>query len=171
MLDQAVVRTGIKFGFFGALAGFAFILILYFVGVNPYGQLSWWAFLPIPVVIFRGISSYKKQHNAELGFLKALATGLFIAVIIALLSAVLLYLLGSLTGAEPLQRHISEMKILFGKTSAEALKANVLSQKTIDETYRQIENTTLTDLVIDDFIKKFFVGFISAIIGAVFFRK
>jgi len=171
MYDQAVVRTGIKFGFFGALAGFALILILYFAGVNPYGQLSWWTFLPVPVVVFWGLNTYKKNVNSELGFLKALVIGLLVAFFLAFTSAVLLFIFGKLTGNEPIQQHIADMKILFGETSAEALKANVLTKETIAETYRQIEHTTLADLVLDDLIKKFFVGLLSSIIGAVFYRK
>jgi len=171
MLDQNIVRTGLKFGFFGALAGFIIILLLYFLGANPYGQLSWWGFLPIPVVIFWGISELKKQLAGNLGFLKALFAGFLIAFFIAILSALLLYIFGSLAGPEVLQDHVGEMKVLFGQTSAQALKDKVLTQETIDNTYKVIERTTLSDLVIDVLVKKFFIGLLTAIIGAIYFRK
>src|SRR6478735_395206 len=98
MYDQAVVRTGIKFGFFGALAGFVLILILFFAGVDPYGQLSWWTFLPVPVVVFWGLNTYKKNVSSELSFLKALVIGLLVAFFLAFTSAVLLFIFGKLTG-------------------------------------------------------------------------
>jgi hypothetical protein len=171
MFDQAVFRTGFRFGFFGALAGFLVILFLFLVGVNPYGQLSWWGWLAIPVAIFWGLRYFKQKHNPDIGFLQAFGLGLIIAVILALVSAALLYIFGTIIGNEPLQRHIEEMKVLFSQTSAQALKDKVLTPQGIEETKHAIESTTLKDLALDAFLKNLFIGFLTAIVGAVFFRK
>lgn len=171
MLDQAIVRTGIKFGVFSAFAGFAIILILFFAGLNPYGPYSMWSWIFIPVAIFWGLYYFKQNHEPELGFLRALGLGLLIAVTLALVSAILLYIFGSIIGNEPLQRHISEMKLLFNQTSAQALKDKVLTSQAVAETNRTIEATTVKDLAIDALVKRFLIGFFTSIVGAVFFRK
>ena len=62
MFDQAVVRTGVKFGVICALAGFAVILLLYFTGLNPYGQNSMWSWVFIPVAVFWGLSYFRKYY-------------------------------------------------------------------------------------------------------------
>jgi uncharacterized membrane protein len=171
MFNQAVVRTGFRFGLFGALAGFVLILFLYFVGANPYGQLSWWSWLAIPAAVFWGLNYYKRKFDPELGFLQAFVFGTFISLILALFSAILLLLFGSLIGDEALQRHIAEMKTLFGQTSAQALKDKVLTPETIASTNRIIESTTLKDVVLDVFLKSFFIGVLTSVVGAVFSRK
>jgi hypothetical protein len=171
MFDQAVARTGIKFGVIGALSGFAVTLLLYFTGSNPYGQLTWWSWIFIPVVVFWGLAYFKKFNDQELGFLRALVVGWSIAFYMALCAGMLLYIFATVAGIEPIHQHIEEMKALLAQTSAEALKAKVITQQMLDETYKQLEKTTPYTLAVDDFVKRLFVGFLSAILGAVFFRK
>jgi hypothetical protein len=171
MFDQAVARTGIKFGVMGGTAGFLVTLLLYFTGNNPYGQLSWWGWVFIPVVVFWGLSYFKKFNDQQLGFLRALFVGWSIAFYTAISAAMLLYVFAYLAGIGPIQNHIIEMKALLAETSAEALKAKVVTPQMLEETYKGLDKTTPSTLAIDDFVKRVFVGFLSAIIGAVFFRK
>ena len=171
MFDQSVARTGIKFGVIGALAGFAVTLLIYFAGGNPYGQLTWWSWPFIPVVVFWGLSWFKKYNDQEMGFMRALFVGWSIAFYLSLCAGMLLYVFATVAGLEPIQRHIQEMKMLFAQTSAEAIKQKILTQEIVQETLKQLEKTTPYTLAVDDFVKRLFVGFISAILGAVFFRK
>src|SRR5688572_15057169 len=171
MFNQAVARTGIKFGVIGAVAGFVVTLLLYFTGNNPYGQLSWWGWIFIPVVVFWGLSYFKKFNDQDLGFLRALMVGWSIAFYTALVAGMLLYVFATVAGIEPIQQHIAEMKALLAQTSAEALKAKVVTQEVLNETYKELERTTPYTLAVDVFVKRLLIGFLSAIVGAVFFRK
>jgi hypothetical protein len=171
MLDQAIVRTGIKFGVSCALAGFLVVLVLYFAGLNPYGQLIVWGWIFIPVAIFWGLNYFKKFNDQQLSFVKALKVGWAIAFYTALCSAMLLYVFSIVAGLEPIQRHIAEMKMLMDASREAAMQTKVMTKETFEQTYSQLDKTTPYMLAFDDFIKKFFVGFLSAIVGAVFFRK
>ncbi len=171
MFDQAIVRTGIKFGVVCALAGFAIILLLYFAGLNPYGQNSMYTWLLIPVAVFWGLHDFKKYTDQDFGFFKAFKVGWSIAFYTALCSAMLLYVFSVVAGIEPIERHIAEMKVLLEATRDAALQSKVLSDAAYQETYKQLDNTTPYMLAMDDFVKKIFVGVLAAIVGAVFFRK
>ena len=171
MFDQAVVRTGVKFGVICALAGFAVILLLYFTGLNPYGQNSMWSWIFIPVAVFWGLSYFRKYTDQEFGFFKALKVGWSVAFYSALCSAMLLYVFSVMAGIEPIERHIAEMKAVLETTREAALQSKVLSEEAYQQTYEQLDNTTPGMLAVDDFVKRIFVGVLAAIVGAVFFRK
>lgn len=171
MVNQAIFRTGIKFGAFSAVAGFAIVLILFFAGVNPFGQLSLWTWVFIPVFIFLGLKKVKKHHLEDFGFLNALKTGWAIAFFAALFSAILLYFFAIIGGQEVIQRHISEIKTLFESSRQAAMESKVLTKDAFDQTLRELDNTTAGTIALDDFFKKLVIGFLTAIIGAVFYRK
>ena len=171
MFKQAIFRTGIKFGGISALAGFAIILILFLVGINPFGQLSLWSWIFIPVFIFLGIRSFKRNYDPELGFLKALKAGWSIAFFTALFSALLIFIFATVGGEEVMQRHITEMKTLFESSRQAAIEAKVLTPEAFDQTLKELDKTTAGSLALDDFFKKFAIGFFIAVVGAVFFRK
>lgn len=171
MLDQAIFRTGVKFGVLCGLAGFAVILLLYFAGINPYGQSSMYSWVFIPIAVFWGLSYFKRYNDQDLGFLKALKVGFFIAFYAALCSAMLLYIFSVVTGIEPIERHIAEMKTMLESTREAAMQTKVLSQESYEQTYKNLDKTTPGMLAVDDFVKRVFVGLLSAVVGAVFFRK
>ena len=171
MFDQAIFRTGVKFGVLCGLAGFAIVLLIYFAGINPYGQMSMWSWVLIPVAVFWGLSYFKRYNDQELGFVKALKVGFFIAFYAALCSAMLLYVFSVVTGFEPIERHIAEMKAMLETTRDAALQSKVLSQEAYERTYNDLDKTTPGMLAVDDFVKRMVVGVLAAVVGAVFFRK
>lgn len=171
MFDQAIFRTGVKFGVLCGLAGFVVVLLLYFTGQNPYGQYNIWGWIFIPVAVFWGLSYFKRFNDQELGFVKALKVGFFIAFYAALSSAMLLYIFSAVTGIEPIERHIAEMKMVLESTREAALQSKVLSQQAYEQTYKDLDKTTPGMLAVDDFVKRIIVGLLAALVGAVFFRK
>ena len=171
MFNQAIVRTGVKFGVICALAGFAVILIIFLAGLNPYGQNSMWSWVFIPVAVFWGLHYFKRYNDQELSFFKALKVGWSIAFYSALCSAMLLYIFSALAGLEAIERHIAEMKMLLETTREAAMQSKVLSEEVYQQTYKDLDKTSPSMLAVDDFVKRIFVGVLAAIIGAVFFRK
>jgi hypothetical protein len=169
MFDQAVVRTGIRYGVFCALAGFAITLLLYFSGLNPYGQSSLFGLVFMPVFIFLGLSYFKKYNDQHIGFLRALRVALSITFYAALASAMFLYIFATFAGLETIQRHINEMKVMLAATRAETIK--MIGKANYDLTMAQLDKTTPYHLSADDFMKKILTGSIFSIVAAVFFRK
>jgi len=171
MFDQAIFRTGVKFGVLCGLAGFAIVVLIYFAGINPYGQTSMWSWILIPIAVFWGLSYFKRYNDQELAFAKALKVGFFIAFYAALCSAMLLYIFSVVTGIEPIERHIAEMKTVLESTREAAMQSKVFSQKVYEQTYKDLDKTTPGMLAVDDFVKRIFVGLLATLVGAVFFRK
>src|SRR5688572_18792324 len=108
MFDQQVGWTGIRFGVIGGLVSFAFILLIYFFGLNPYGNYRLYSLIFIPIFVFFGIGYFKKFTDIELGFVKAFRVGLSVAFFAALSSAMLLYLFTFMAGPELFQEFIKE---------------------------------------------------------------
>ena len=55
MLNQTIIRVGIRYGVLCSLACFVLVLALYFMGHNPFGDAGRLTYLPIPVFIFLAI--------------------------------------------------------------------------------------------------------------------
>ncbi|WP_034256719.1 DUF4199 domain-containing protein [Adhaeribacter aquaticus] len=169
MFDQAVVRTGIRYGVICAVFGFTVILILYFTGLNPYGQSSLFSLVFLPVFIIAGSSSYKKYNDQNLGFLKAFRVALTITFFAALASAMLTYIFSVFAGIEVIQRHITEMRMAMEAVRAQTIE--MIGEANYKQTLAQLEKTTPFNLAMDDFMKKMLTGFIISIVAATFFRK
>lgn len=171
MFDQAILRTGVKYGVMCALATFLIVLLLFFLGFNPYGQKTMYGWVLVPFFVFAGLRYFKKFQDQALSFFKALKVGWSIAFYTALCSGMLLYVFSVVTGLAPIQKHIAEMKAILDASHDAAMQSKVFSEEVFQQTYAQLDKTTPGMLAADDFVKKFVVGFLSAIVGAVFYRK
>jgi hypothetical protein len=171
MLDQAVIRTGIRYGVLCALASFIVTLLLYFSNINPYGHNSMFSVLFIPIFIFWGSSYFKKYNDENVGFLKALRVALNITFFSALCSAMLLFVFATFAGVETIERHIAEMKAIMTEPQTKALTIKAVGIENYNLALKNLENTSPYDLAGDDFFKKTGIGFLVSIIAATFFRK
>ncbi|MGV3589357.1 MAG: DUF4199 domain-containing protein [Adhaeribacter sp.] len=169
MFDQAVVRTGIRYGVMCALVSFAVTLVIYLAGYNPYGQTSLFSLVAMPAFIFMGCAYFKKYDDQNIGFLKALRVALAITFYAALASAMFLYIFSVFAGFDAIQRHINEMKVVLEATKSETVK--LIGEANYNQTLEQLSKTTPYNLAADDFMKKLFTGFLISIVAAVYFRK
>ncbi|RAU81595.1 DUF4199 domain-containing protein [Pontibacter arcticus] len=169
MFNQSIVRVGVRYGVLGGLACFVIMLLLYFLGANPFGDLGRWSYVPLPVFIFLAIRYFKKFDEAELGFGKGFRVGLSVAFYAALCASLLVFLLIYIVGPEILQTHIAETKALLAETEAEQIR--LLGAKVYNEAVAALESTTPTMQAADDFVRRIFVGGVFSLVAAVFFRK
>ncbi|MDB5262967.1 MAG: hypothetical protein JWQ14_2248 [Adhaeribacter sp.] len=169
MYDQAVVRTGIRYGVLCALVSFAVTLVIFLAGHNPYGQTSLFSLIAMPAFIFAGCAYFKKFNDQNVGFLKALRVALAITFYAALASAMFLYIFSEFAGVEAIQRHITEMKVILETTRTETIK--LIGEANYKLTIDQLDKTTPYYLAVDDFMKKLFTGLLISIVAAVYFRK
>ncbi|MCC9136124.1 DUF4199 domain-containing protein [Pontibacter silvestris] len=169
MFNQAIIRVGVRYGVLSGIACFVVVLVLYFVGVNPFGNMGRISFVPIPVFILLAIKYYKKYNDTELGFLSGLRVGLSTSFYTALTASLLVLALIYLVGPELLQRHITEMQTLLTDTKEEQIA--VIGQENFDKAYEAMSSLTPGMLAADDFIRRLLAGAAFALVGAVFFRK
>ncbi|MCC9167125.1 DUF4199 domain-containing protein [Pontibacter harenae] len=169
MFNQAIVRVGVRYGVICGIACFAFLLMFYFVGANPLGELGQFSYLPIPIALFLGIRYYKTFFDAELGFLRGLRVGLSVSFYTALTASLLVAILLYLVGPALIQQHAQEMKALFEQTREEQVK--LFGEQTFEQGYKALDNLTPSMLAADDFMKRMLIGGVLSLVLAVFFRK
>ena len=169
MLNQTIIRVGIRYGVLCSLACFALVLVLHFMGYNPFGDMGRLTYLPIPVFIFLAIRYYKLFNEGNIGFGKGFRVGLSVAFYTALTTSMLVFLFIYLAGPELVQNHIQEMKALLEETREEQIR--LLGEKLYEEGYGALDSITPGMLAADDFVRRIFVGGLFALIAAVFFRK
>lgn len=169
MFNQTIVRVGVRYGVLCGLACFALVLVLYFTGVDPFGDLGRISFIPIPVFIFWGIRYYKEFYEGEIGFGKGLRVGLAVSLYTSLCTSMLVFILVYLAGPALLQQHIAETKALLEQTREEQIK--LLGKEMYELGYQAINSITPGMLAADDFFRRLFAGLIFSLVAAVFFRK
>lgn len=169
MFNQAIIRVGIRYGVLCGVACFAIVLLLYFMGLNPFGDYGRYSFIPIPFAIFMGIRYYKKFNDTEIGFLRGLRVGTSVAFYAALCTSMLVFILTYVAGPELLQQHIQEMKALLEETREDQIK--IMGERMFEEGYKALDSMSPSMLAADDFVRRFVGGLVFALIAAVFYRK
>ncbi|NDK56763.1 DUF4199 domain-containing protein [Pontibacter fetidus] len=169
MFNQAITRVGIRYGVTGGVACFAIVLLLYFMGLNPFGDYGRYSFIPIPFAIFMGIRYYKKFNDTEIGFLRGLRVGTSVSFYAALCASMLVFIFTFLVGPELLQQHVKEMKAVLDATREEQIK--LLGKEMFEQGYKALDSITPSMLAADDFVRRFLGGLVFALIAAVFYRK
>lgn len=169
MLNQTIVRVGVRYGVLCGLACFVIVLLLYFMGYNPFGDAGRFSYLPIPVFIFLGLRYFKGFYDAEVGFWKGMRVSLSVTFYTALCAAMLVYLMIYLIGPEIVQQHVTEMRALLDETREE--QSRLLGKRNFEQAYQSLDTITPSMLATYDFLSRMFAGGIFSIVAAVFFRK
>lgn len=170
MFEKAVVRTAVRFGIFAAFASFLVILTSYFSGSNPYGQYAVYALFLLPVFLLLGIANFKKHSEPNLTFFKGLKFSWLTTLVAAVTFGVLIYLFSVTAGSDAIQSHVQEMKAMMEQNKAQFL--NLPNGKQVyNLNYKELDKITPNQLVIDNFLKMFIIGFLFSFISATFYRK
>ncbi len=169
MFNQTITRVGVRYGVLCGLACFVIVLVLYFVGVNPFGDLGRISFIPIPAFVFLAIRYYKKFYEGELKFGKGFRIGMSVSFYAAVCTSMLILILIYLAGQSLLQRHITETLALLEQTREEQIQ--VLGVEMYEMGYKAVRSITPIMLAVDDFLRRLFAGVVLSLVAAVFFRK
>jgi hypothetical protein len=169
MLNQTIVRVGVRYGVLCGLACFVIVLALYLLNYNPFGEAGRFSYLPIPVFIFLGLKYFKGFHDAEVGFWKGMRVGLAVTFYTALCTSMLVYLMIYLAGPELVQQHIAETKALLEETREEQIR--IMGERIYEQGFQALDSITPSMLAADDFVRRMFAGGIFSVVAAVFFRK
>ncbi|MHC2991421.1 hypothetical protein OB13_07430 [Pontibacter sp. HJ8] len=169
MLNQTIVRVGVRYGVLCGLACFVIMLALYLLNYNPFGEAGRFSYLPIPVFIFLGLKYFKGFHDAEVGFWKGMRVSLAVTFYTALCTSMLVYLMIYLAGPELVQQHIAETKALLEETREEQIR--IMGERIYEQGFQALDSITPSMLAADDFVRRMFAGGIFSVVAAVFFRK
>ncbi|WP_033316857.1 DUF4199 domain-containing protein [Pontibacter roseus] len=169
MLNQAIVRVGVRYGVLCGVACFVFFLALYLLGYNPFGEAGRFTYIPLPVFIFLGLRYFKGFHDTEIGFWRGMRVALAISFYTALCTAMLVYLLIYMAGPELVQQHVTEMRALLDETKEQQIQ--LLGERNFEQAYQDLDTITPSMLATYDFLSRMFAGLIFSVVAAVFFRK
>ncbi|PKV76437.1 DUF4199 domain-containing protein [Pontibacter ramchanderi] len=169
MLNQTIVRVGVRYGVLCGLASFVILLALYLMGYNALGDAGRWSYLPLPVFIFMGLRYFKRFHDAEIGFWKGVRVSLSVTFYTALSAAMLLYLMLYLVGPEIIQQHVVELRALLDQSREAQVK--LLGEENFEKAYQELDNLSPSMLATHDFLGRMVVGAMFSVVAAVFFRK
>ncbi|PVY36575.1 DUF4199 domain-containing protein [Pontibacter virosus] len=169
MLDQTIVRVGVRYGVLCGLASFVIILALHLMGYNALGEAGRWSYLPLPVFIFMGLRYFKRFHDAEVGFWKGLRVSLSVTFYTAMSAAMLLYLMLYLVGPEIIQHHVVELRAMLDQSREAQIK--LIGEANFEQAYQELDHLSPSMLATHDFLSRMIVGVMFSVVAAVFFRK
>ena len=169
MLNQTIIRVGIRYGVLCSLGCFLLVAALYFMGYNPFGDIGRLTYLPIPVFIFLAIRYFKLFNEGNMSFGKGFRVGLSVAFYTAMATAMLIFLFIYLVGPEIIHNHVAEMRAMMDATREQQVK--LLGEESFELSYKALDTLTPSMLATYDFVSRVFVGGIFALVAAVFFRK
>jgi hypothetical protein len=169
MLNQTIVRVGVRYGVLCGLVSFAVLLLLYLLGYNPLGNAGRWSYLPLPVFIFMGLRYFKLFHDAEIGFWKGVRVNLAITFYTAMCAAMLVYVMLYLVGPELIQQHVAELRTMLDESREAQIK--LIGESTFEQAYQDLDQLSPSMLATQDFLSRMLVGVMFSIVAAVFFRK
>ena len=167
-----IIAVPLKFGLVGAGIAILLFLLLYFLGKNPliiYGNFDF-SFLLIPVFIFFSIKEFRDyKNNRELLFWQGMSVGFINYFVIALVSALFIYIFLSFVDLELVSGYVADRMQIMNEMKGEMVKQ--MGEDVFTRTYAELGNTTAYVIALDDFLKKIVIGLFLTIIISVLLRR
>jgi hypothetical protein len=166
MNNSSQVRTAMKYGAFSGLSTFIVAVILYIIGKNPLGTLSWFGFwIPILFIVL-GIQYHRdKDLGGFINYGRGVGTGFLITLFSAIFFCAVMYMFFAFFATDVLEIHKAE--------SVDALERSksFLGDTWYDRGMEAIEKMTVGDMVLGEFQRKIIGGTILSLIIAAFLVK
>jgi hypothetical protein len=166
---RSVWQMVIKYGITGGALVVALLLILYFTRNNPLVNARYSDIIVQLVFVLFGIKEFRDVKNHRvLHFWQGMSVGCAISLTIALVSAVSILILTS--ADQGLLPDYIRQNIEFVQENRDVL-VETIDENAYEDTLANLQRTSVTDLVLDDFLKKSIIGLFLAIIISIILRK
>ena len=161
-----ILRTALNYGALSGTSCFGFFLLLYFMGFNPLGNLSWlgaW----IPVVFICLSTSHFREYEAEgfISYSRAFKAGLLTAIAGALVYASMIYIFGSFIDHSLVDIYKNDLGDQLEKTKA------LINDNLYEKALEGLNQTTMYSIAFGDFFTKCIGGFIVSLVTAAVYKK
>jgi len=152
----------------GAFCGLAFVLFN-FVGIEPISFTEIFGYIIIPVFVFLGIKNFKDNMNdQELYFGQGMTVGFFVYSILALISAMVIFIM----------LHIDPVVFEDYKAAAMSLLAekkevimDQLGTESYESTVKSMSGMTIFDVALNDLLRKLIPGLFFTIILSIVLKN
>lgn len=159
-------QTSLKYGFYGALLGIVFFVLLIFSGNSPWGSASWMGSWIPAISAYFAIKTHKSEaEETSFSFSQLFRISVFTLFFQAIIVNVLSVLLSNILQINSLELYRTEML-----QYAEQIK-QLVSEEIYNEAMVELQNATYSTLAFQDFTNKLIGGLIVSLILAGIFRK
>jgi hypothetical protein len=169
MPPPPVFRTALNYGAISGLAGFAFFLLLYFVGIFPLGYGSWLGFwIPI-VVMVMATKNYRELNGGYINYWTAWGVGFLTAACGGFLFGLLVYIFGKIGVRDFLDQY--KAINLEAMEKSRALAVDFMGEKMYEDAVENLDKLTLSNVAMQEFMNKSFGGMLFGLITAAILQK
>lgn len=163
------LKASYLFGVLGGLLCLAALLVMYVLDTDPVGFTEVFGYLIIPVFVFLGIKNFRDHLNGgEMAFGQGMTAGFFVYSILALISAIGIFILLRLDPAIFMEYRSSNLLLLEGKKE---VLIEQLDEEAYVKTLVNISNMTVLDVAFNDFLRKIFPGLFFTIIISLMLKR
>lgn len=161
------VKTVAGYGIAGALASFVIFVVLYFMGIPPFGNWSWVMVVIPPIIIPLGAQKVRQMEGGYITYWGALKACLIIVLLYSLAYSMMTFLFVALVDTDGF---VVKSQIDAAYEGIEAMRG-FFSESQIDEMIDKIEEINIGSLVSGDFMTKLVSWGLISLIIALFIRK
>lgn len=163
------LKPGYLFGITGGvLCGLAFLLT-HLMGKDPVSFTELFGYLLIPVFVFMGMKHFRDNlRGGALTFAQGMTVGFFIYSILAIISALVIFIVLHMDTAIFERFKAANLALLEEKKS---VLIEQLSQVSYERTLNNIANMTILDVVFNDFLRKVIPGLFFTIIISLILKR
>ena len=158
-----------KFGVIGGiLCGIAF-WVMYLLNAEPVGMTLIFGYFITPVFVFIGIKNFRDNYNGgELLFGQGMTVGFFVYTIIAILSAIFVFISLQLMPEILYQFREVNLALLDGRREEWIEQLNL---QAFDTTRASIEEMSAYNVAMNDFLRKILPGLFYTIIISIILKQ
>ncbi|MEX2513380.1 MAG: DUF4199 domain-containing protein [Cyclobacteriaceae bacterium] len=152
----------------GGLCVVAFLL-MNFLGAEPIGMNLVFGYIIMPLFVFVGIKNFRDRYNGgNLHFSQGMTIGFFVYSIIALVSAVFIYLYLQFDTSIFEAFRQSNLNLM---EENQAILVEQLNQKAYEDTYQSIGKMNIMDVAMNDLLRKIIPGLFFTIIISIILKR
>lgn len=170
MDNTQLVKVPLKYGVAGGVIGIILFLTLYYSDGEPLYSIRIFDFVLLPIFVFFSIKEVRDyKWGGKIAYWQGMTAGLFCYVVIALVSALFIWIF--LTNIDPelfVQHKQENIAILTGDQQN---WVEQLGEDGYEQALADVSATTPFSLAADDLIKKLLIGFFMTSLIAIFLKR
>jgi hypothetical protein len=171
MLNKPEIKYPLIYGFSASIfCYFTLILLSNILKINPLGGKKEVAFLFIILAMILAVWQARKAFGGAIEFGKAFGICFFTNLIASILSSAFLYFFLIKQAPNILPEFIANTSKELLNNKAQILK-NGISEEAYNQAIDSLKNTNLQSIIMDDFVKKSFLGIIPSILISFYFKR
>ena len=152
----------------GAFCALAFI-VFYFIDAEPISFTEIFGYIILPIFVFLGIKNFKDNMNDKvLSFGQGMTVGFFVYSILALISAIAIFIMLHVDMAIFNDYKAATMSLLEEKKEEITQQ---LGNESYDATVKSMSEMTIFDVVLNDLLRKLIPGLFFTIILSIILKN